>query len=165
MRFDATITYPAPADRVAAMLADPEYVRRKVAASGATNPSQDITGDAGGDFTVSTTRTMPADLIPERYRKFVPGGVTMTFVETWSVPASDGARTGTLTLTIAGAPAKAAGTSTLRPTGQGCELSYTGDVKVRLPIVGASIESAAVRAVERAMSVEREVGLEWLGEA
>lgn len=164
MRFDATLTYPASPERVSAMLADPEYVRRKVAASGATTASQEVTGDATGSFTVTTTRTMPAHMIPERYRGFARGGVTMTFVEAWSAPEPDGARTGTLTLTIAGAPAKAAGTSRLRPTREGCELTYAGDVKVRLPLVGQSIETAAVRSVDKAMAIEHEVGMEWLGE-
>ncbi len=164
MRFDAEITYPAGADRVGAMLADPEYVRRKVAASGATSASQQVEGEASGSFTVTTTRTMPAEVVPERYRRLVPGGVTLTFVENWSAPADEGARTGTLTLTIAGAPAKATGTSRLEPTSTGSRLTYRGDVTVRVPIVGPSIEKAAVGAVDRVMTVEREVGLDWLGE-
>lgn len=164
MRFDAETTYPATAQRVGEMLADPEYVRRKVAASGATSVREQVDGDAAGSFVVTTTRTLPPEVVPERYRRFVPGGVTLTFVESWSAPAADGARTGTLTLTIAGAPAKASGTSRLVPTATGTRLTYAGDVAVRIPIVGSSIENAAVRAVDRALAVERDVGLDWLGE-
>src|SRR5699024_8502936 len=117
MHFNATTEYPAPADRVAELFTNPDFVDAKIVASQATDGKQEITGDASGPFTVETTRTMPKDLIPAQFQRFLPGGVVLTLIEQWGAPAGDGSRSGELSLKIAGVPASAAGTCTLASTG------------------------------------------------
>lgn len=163
MHFTASAEYPAPPADVADLFADPAFVDHKIAASGATNASKDITGDPAGAFTVTTTRTMPADLVPAQYRKFVSGGVTLTLTEAWRAPSPDGTRQGDLTLKIAGLPASAHGTCTLKPVrADASRLTYDGDVKVSIPLFGGKIEQAAVRAVGQVVQVERDIAVEWL---
>lgn len=163
MRFDATTEYAASAEKVGAMLANPEYVTKKVEASGPLSFESSVEGDASGPFVVRTRRDMPTDRVPEKFRKFVGASIGMKFDESWSAPAADGGRAGTITLDIVGAPAKANGTATLTPTGpDSCQIVYTGDVKVSIPLIGAKIESVAAGVVQQAVNAEARVGTEWL---
>lgn len=163
MHFNATAEYPASAERVAELLTNPDFVDAKITASGATEGSKEITGDPAGAFTIETTRTMPAELVPAQFRKFLSGGVVLTLVEEWGAPGAGGRREGNLSLKIAGVPASAKGTCTLENTGPGASrLTYDGDVKVSIPIFGAKIERVAVGAVEQVMGLERDVAAEWL---
>lgn len=166
MRFEAATDYPASAEAVATMFADPEYVRLKVAASGATSSTEEVTPAADGGFTVTTKRAMPTDRVPAKFRSFVGNSVEMRFIEVWSAAAADGRRTATITLDIIGAPGRATGTAVLDPRGADASaVRYEGEVKVSIPLVGAPIERAAVGAVQGALNAERRVGLEWLTQA
>src|SRR5690625_149267 len=104
MHFNASTEYPASAAAVAELFANPDFVDAKIVASGASEGKKEITGSPAGAFSVATTRTMPSDIIPAQYRKFVPGGVTLTLTEAWQAPSADGSREGKLTLKIAGVP-------------------------------------------------------------
>lgn len=163
MHFNATADYPASADRVAELFTDPEFVDAKITASRATDGKKTITGGASAEFSIETTRTMPKDLIPSQFQKFLPGGVVLTLVEAWGAPAADGRREGTLALKIAGVPAEATGTCVLENTGPDTSrLTYDGDVKVSIPMFGSRIEKIAVEAVEQVMGLERDVAATWL---
>src|SRR5690625_7814548 len=70
VRFDATIDYPADVQTVAAMLGDEEFVRRKIAASGALDSSYEVLRE-GQAFTITTRRQMPTDQVPSSFRSFV----------------------------------------------------------------------------------------------
>lgn len=165
MRFDAATDYPVSATRVADMLSNPEYVRRKVDASGALSSTTEVAPGAGGTFTVTTRRAMPTDQIPANFRRFVGSSIDVRFVEVWSAPDPDGRCTATITLEILGAPARANVTAILVPVGvDASRITYAGEVKVTVPLVGAPIERAAVGAVQDALDAERRVGLEWLSE-
>ena len=87
MHFNASTDYPASAAAVAELFANPDFVDAKIAASGASEGKKGITGSPAGAFSVATTRTMPSDIIPAQYRKFVPGGVTLTLTEAWGAPS------------------------------------------------------------------------------
>lgn len=163
MHFNASTEYPASAAAVAELFANPDFVDAKIVASGASEGKKEITGSPAGAFSVATTRTMPSDIIPAQYRKFVPGGVTLTLTEAWGAPTADGSREGKLTLKIAGVPASAEGTCTLTAVSEEvATLTYDGDVNVSIPLFGGKIERAAVNAVERVMRLERDVAVEWL---
>jgi hypothetical protein len=60
--------------------------------------------------------------------------------ETWT-PVGDGSVRGTVTIEVAGAPGSGRGAALLRPRGEGSELSFTGTVEFRVPLVGGRIES------------------------
>jgi|SRR5690625_1223027 len=164
MRFHATADYPATAHEVAGLFADPDFVDAKIAASRATEGSKEITGDPEGAFTVTTTRTMPPDLAPAQYRKFLPGGgVRLTLIEAWQAPDGQGNRRGELTMKIAGAPASASGQCRLENSGAGASrLTYEGEINVSIPLIGPRVEQAAVETVEQVMAAERAIAAQWL---
>lgn len=161
MRFESTIDYPADVHTVAAMLADEEFVRRKVAASGALESSHDILREDGA-FTVTTRRQMPTDQVPARFRSLVGQSLDVRLVEAWEAPQADGSRTGTLSLDIVGAPVRVSGRMSLRPAGEGTVQSFAGDVTASIPFFGKPIENAATGAVDKVLAVERSIGLDFL---
>lgn len=161
MRFDATIDYPADVHTVAAMLADEEFVRRKLAASGALDSPYDVLRE-GEAFTITTRREMPTDQVPSRFRSFVGQRLDVRLVEAWEAPQADGSRSGTLALDIAGVPVRVNGRMLLRPSGEGAVQSFSGDVTASIPLFGSPIEKAAADAVDKMLAVERSVGLDFL---
>ena len=164
MKISATFDYAAPPHEVFAMLADEDFQTRKCAATGALSHSVSISTQ--GDRTVIvSSRDLPTEDFPDFVKSIV--GATLAVVETqdWGPAGQDGARQGTLTVEIAGAPIDLAGTLSLAPAGGGSVESVDGDLKARIPLIGAKIEKAAAPAIESAIRVERETGQAWLGTA
>ena len=163
MHFSATIDYPADVGTVAEMLADDEFVRRKIEASKALEGSHDVYRD-GAAFTVTTRRTMPTDEMPARFRSLVGQSLEVRLVEAWQEPGPDGTRRGTLSLDIVGAPVRVTGALGLAPAARGATQSFAGEVTASVPLFGGPIEKAAVGAVQRVVDEERRVGMAYLTE-
>lgn len=161
MRFDATIDYPAAVDQVARMLADEEFVRAKIDASGALDSSYEVSWQ-GAAFTVTTRRRMPTDQVPARFRSLVGQSLDVRLVEAWQAPQADGSRTGTLSLDIAGVPVRVDGRLALTATATGTAQHMSGDITASIPLFGGPIEKAAAGAVDKVTAVEHRIGLEYL---
>jgi hypothetical protein len=162
VRVEDQIHYPATPEEVATMLADPGFVERKVAATGALSHDADVTGTAGSAFTVTTRRTMPTDTLPEVARTFVGDTIDIRQVEAWEAAAPDGSRAGTVVVEIIGAPMRLTGTLSLAPDGDGTLEVLAGDLKASVPLVGGKLERAAEPAFLAAVRKEHEVGRDWL---
>jgi hypothetical protein len=113
----------------------------------------------GDDVVVSTRRVVPA---PDAARKFVGANLTIEQTETWRPAAADGSRQADVVIAIKGQPAGMSGTVTLASSGNGSLQSVSGDVKVRIPFVGAKFEPAIADAIRAAFKREGEVGREYL---
>ena len=162
MRVDAEIRYTAPPDAVGTMLADPEFVDRKCAATGALRHTARVDGDASGAFTVTTVRTMPTNTFPDVARKLVGKTVDITETDSWDAAAADGSRRGTVVVTISGAPLKLDGTLSLDADGTGARQTIGGDLKASVPIIGGKLERASEPALKMAIRSEEKVGAAWL---
>lgn len=161
-------TYPAPPDAVVALLADEEFVRwRAERSSGAGSVEQvDVTGQAGGAFTVVVRRTLPTDQIPPQVRPFVGSALEVRQAEAWEAPEGTlraGARVGTVAIEITGAPVRVTGTVALEalPDG-GTRQSYAGEVRASVPLFAAAVEDAAATAVRTTLRAEEQALREWL---
>lgn len=164
-QFTARITYAAPAAEVAAMLADPAYVERKVAASKPVSSSNAVQGTAEGAFTVTTQRGLSTDGVPGPIQRLIGRTIEIELVEAWDAPGDDGARRGTITLDVLGKPASARGTVSLTPAGPNeTVLGYDGSVEAKVPLMGAKIEEMAVQQVQTVLDLEQAVGSAWLAE-
>ena len=163
--FTARITYAAAAAEVAAMLADPAYVERKVAASRPVSSAVEVEGAADAAFTVRTRRALPTDDLPTAVQSLIGSTIELGLLERWGPPGADGARRGTIELDVVGKPAGARGTVTLAPGEAGqTVLTYQGDVEARVPLVGRRIEEQAVQQVQAVLDLEQAVGSAWLAE-
>lgn len=161
MHFSATIDYTADVETVATMLADPRYVARKAAATGALGSREEVVRD-GEAFTVTSRLKMPTTMIPAKFRSLVGETIEVVLIEAWAAPAADGSRSSTFSLDIHGVPVRVSGTQHLAPSGAGTTETYHGDVKASIPLFGRPIEQAAVNTVEKVVDVERRVALEYL---
>jgi hypothetical protein len=86
----------------------------------------------------------------------------ITEVDRWEAPQSDGSRTGTITVTIDGAPIKFTGALHLESTAAGSRASIAGDLKANIPFLGGRIEQAAAPAITAAVRAEQRTATTWL---
>lgn len=138
----ASMNFHAPARDVAALYASPEYSKTRGAAVGVHDSTVAVTGTADEGFTVTTTMPAPIHKIPEKYRRFVGAGMSVTEVQKWS-PRADGSYDGEISMTVTGAPASLKGTFTVTPAGGGSRMDIDAALKVSVPLVGGQIEKTA----------------------
>lgn len=162
MRVEDEIRYPAPPDAVAAMLADPAFVERKVTATQALSHDVEVVGTAEAAFTVTTRRTMPTDTLPDVARSFVGDTLDIRQVEAWEAPSADGSRAGSLVVEVVGAPLRLTGMLQLRRDGDESVQVVTGDLTSSVPLLGGRLEKAAHPAFITAIRKEGETGAAWL---
>lgn len=163
MKKTITVTFPATPDRVAAMLADPAYQQLRVDRIGLDEASVDVAAQGEG-FVSTIAGKVPTSLLPASVKRFVPSSPSFTLAETWSEPAGDGARTGSVKVDVKGAPVRAGATTALRPTGDATEVSFDVELKVSVPIVGGTIEEKVMARADRAIADEEARGTAWLAE-
>ena len=162
MRLKAELRYDAhPAD-VFAMLTDPAFQDRKLAATGAVAHEVEVVTRDDGGAVVTTRRTMPTDQVPDLVRNLVGPTLTIVQVEDWGPAAADGARSGAVTAEVSGAPVRLTGTLRLVAAGAGSLETLDAELKARMPIVGGRIERAAEPAITAAVEVEEREGRAWL---
>jgi hypothetical protein len=161
VKFTADIRYDAAPGAVFTMLTNSDFQRQVCEATGAIDYSVDIE-EAGGGATITTTRTLPADDLPDFVRKFVGSNLHVMRVDHWGAPDGSGSRTGTVVVEIKGAPVRLTGSITLAPEGSGALEQVDGDLKASLPLVGGKVEKAAEPAIRAAIAKEQEIGSVWL---
>ncbi|MBW9204911.1 DUF2505 domain-containing protein [Mumia sp. zg.B17] len=157
MKLHEISEYPgATPDQVFAIIRDDDFraqVCEKIHAL-----AYEVTVDDDGDqVRVRIDRTMPAEM-PDFVKKLTGETVEVRQVEEWGPPAADGARRGTVRLTIKGQPATMNGTTAIRATPDGSELVVEGDVKVAIPLIGRRIEPEVAKAITAALRVESSQG-------
>lgn len=176
MHLRATLHYDADLSRVAAMLADHDFVDAKLRASGAAWQQANVVGDAAHEFRVTARRHMPADAIPAQFRSFVGSTLEVRHVEAWGAPSADGERAGTAVVEIVGAPVRftgrmrlsvaptdaAAGTPPGAPAG--ARITIEGELKASVPLFASAIEEASAAAFRAALDAEEETGRAWLAD-
>lgn len=162
MRVTAEADFAADPQAVARMMADEEYVRTKVEATGATLDASEVVGDAGGAFTVTTRRRVATDTVPAQFRSFVGESLEVREVEAWEAAAPDGSRAGTIAVEVTGAPVRLTGTVRLTGAAEGSHLAIEGDLKAAIPIFGSAVEQAVSAAMVDIISAEEAAGRAWL---
>jgi uncharacterized protein DUF2505 len=163
MNISHEITYPAAPDVVSAMTFDPAFQELKCQNTGALAWTADVTPSAaGGPTTVTTTRDMATDQFPDFVKSMVGARLKITEVDRWEAAQADGTRTGTITVSIDGAPIKFTGALHLEPTTAGARATIAGDLKASIPFLGGRIEQAAAPAITAAVRAEQRTATAWL---
>lgn len=146
------------------MLADPDFVERKVTATRPVNSTAQVTGTLADGFTVTTVRDLSTADLPAAAQRLVGPTVRIQLVETWSSAAADGSRSGSVTVEVVGKPARASGTASLTQSGSTTTLIYQGSVEAKVPLIGPRLEEQAASQVQAVLAAEHSVGLAWLAE-
>lgn len=144
MHLEKVLRYPAPPAAVAALLADAAFVADVCEASGAETWDAEVEGDASGEFTVTSARTLPSTELPDSARRLIGQHVRVREVDHWEAPAADGSRRGTLTLQVLGAPVTGSAEQHLVPEPDGTTRhTLVGELRANVPLLGSRIEKAA----------------------
>src|SRR5699024_11591131 len=131
---------------------EPEYTAIRRSTLGASRAGSSVEASPARSFTVRTELSMPTDRVPDMVRPFVGSSVTIHETQSWSAPAADGGRQGTMTLEVAGTPAGLTATLRLSPSGEAAgPADVGGQLVARRPPRGPGLEQAAVPAVHRAL--------------
>lgn len=158
MDLQTELNYAAGVDEVFSMLCEEAFRKQVCEATRARSYDVSVTPSPGG-AEVRVSRQMPA---PEIARKFVGDTLEIVQVEHWGAAAADGSRTADLSVDIPGKPASMSGRIVLGPGGAGTTQSVSGDIKVKVPLVGAKLEKEIARALVAAIKEEGKVGARWL---
>ncbi len=161
MNLSEMISFPAEPDQVAELLADPEFVRARCAATGSLDSEVDVSHEDSGGFTVTTTRTFPTDSFPAFARSAVGDRLTVRQEDRWE-PAGDGVWTGHTTVSTVGVPARVEARLRLAAGVGGATQTIEGQISASIPFLGGKIEEMVHEQVTEALEVERRLAGEWL---
>ena len=158
----STFSSSAPVEQVFGTLTSTGWVETKAErfGDGARLTRHEPRDDGGVVLTVS--RELPSG-VPGFLERFLPqdGRVLETF--DWGAPAAGGARHGTWSADIPGAPARLGGTMRIDPTDAGSIYTISGEVKVKVPLVGGKAEGFIAEMVHRLAAKEADLLRETLG--
>jgi hypothetical protein len=161
MKIARTIQYAAPPAEVFAVLSDPAFQEAKCAATAAISHSAKV--EPQGDQTVITTeRVLPSDDLPDFAKSLIGETLKVIETQTWSAAGSDGSRSGTVEMTVPGAPITMKGKLSLKPSSGGTTEVLDADLKAGIPLIGGKIEKAAAPPIEEAITIETQTATEWL---
>jgi hypothetical protein len=151
---------PGDPVRVLALLVDPDYVRAKAERTGAFDIEVEVVGHPDGRTTVTSTRSMPAE-VPSYATAFVGEHLTVTEVQEWSPLGPDGTATAQVSVDFH-APLAYAGTITLGGDAGGSTLANRGEFRASVPFVGGKVERVAEEMTRKYLAKESDVASEWL---
>lgn len=155
MPFTGDQVYDAPVDVVAALFVDPEVVRARYDAAGDRDLEILDCGPDGDDLLIHTRRTVDVEGLPGFATKVLKPTNTMEQVDVWDAPDADGARNGSFTIDVKGAPVRVSGTMRIEPTADGgTRHTVTGRFDVKVPLVGGKIASWAEGPAQQRLDAE-----------
>ena len=156
MKVTHTATYEAPLDEVYAMLTDPEFRRYAADATGVL--SADVTVEpSGGGHVVTIDQVQPTEGVPAFARKFAGETTRAVQVETWT--SQDQA---TLSVQTPGRPTDVSGTYVLSDDGGRTTQTFTGEVKVKVPLIKDRLEKLMAQLFSEGRDKEQAAGAAWL---
>lgn len=155
MQISATAHFAADPSRVYVLQTDRAFLEDVCRAGGAVAYEVDVEGNR-----TRMSRSMPS---PDIARKIV--GDTITVVETyvWGDAAADGSRTAELQVDVPGTPGRMTGTAAISPTASGSQIHVSGDLVVKIPLVGKKLEQAAAPALTAGVEIQEKVARTHLG--
>lgn len=160
MKLQESQDYDADPGTVFAMLCDRTWREQVCEATHAIDYSVSVEDSADGAVTVRTVRVLPAK-VPEPIKSMVGEHIEIEQTETWSVAAGD-VRQAIVEVHISRQPASMIGTMTLRSNGSGTRQTVTGDIRVKIPLLGRRLESEIAKAIRAALDKEGECARAYL---
>ena len=158
MQFTQSISYPGTVEEVVAMYLTPAYLERRFGqfvVDGSSTVS--VEGER-----VSFAGTVRPELIPAAAARFVKSDLRVSFTEEWAT--NEAGATSRTSVTVDGAPVSVEATSTLSPSDAGSAHEVSGNLSVRVPLLGGRIEKEAVAHLGRVVEREQALATQWLEE-
>lgn len=154
MKFDYVHTYDADPQRVVSLLRTEAFLDDVASHAGAVDHTVDVTAD-------STSLGMSLK-VPEKLAKFVGATIRINQVFRFSGQRADGSIPGTVEVDVPGMPVEVNATAELRPEGAGTTGHYSGELKVRIPLVGKKVEAQVEPFIRDAFDGLERRAADWL---
>ncbi|GAB3821468.1 DUF2505 domain-containing protein [Tessaracoccus terricola] len=154
MQLNYEHTYNGTPEQVVALMRNKDFITDVAEHAGATSHDVAISGNV-----TQLRMTLP---VPGDVAKFVGGEVDLSQRFEWSDPAADGSSTGKVDVTVKGLPITVAATAVLRPAGDATSGSYSGDLRVKIPLVGGKVEKMVAPFIEQAFAGIERRAQDWL---
>ena len=158
MQFTQSVSYPGTVDEVVAMYLTPAYLERRFGQF-VVEGSQVVSVEGER---VSFAGTVRPELIPAAAARFVKSDLRVSFTEEWAT--NEAGATSRTSVTVDGAPVSVEATSTLSPSDAGSAREVSGNLSVRVPLLGGRIEKEAVAHLGRVVEREQALATQWLEE-
>ena len=156
MNFRHELSYNAPPDEVFAMLADPAFREAVTTAQDVVSAGVSLTREGDG-FSLAVDQVQRTEGLPSFAKKFVGDEIRIVQRETWrDTTKAD------LDIEIPGKPGTMQGAITLAGDTVHTVETVTGDIRVKLPLVGGRIEEMVGDIFRAALRAEQRVGVAWL---
>jgi len=153
MHVERTIVFEADLQAVQSVLVSDELARARAASGRLDPPAHTLKNEETAPVAV-TSITVPASRLPAKARRFLSKDTTATITQTWDGVGPDRA-SADFTVDVGSLPVKVRLTQTLTASGGSTTSTYSGDVKVSIPFVGAKIEQAAASHIDEILSADQ----------
>lgn len=154
MDISSHLDFAATPAEVYAMMTNQKYLEEVCIASESISYHVSVDGSI-----TKTSRTLPA---PDSAARFTGPQLTINEEVVWADPASDGSRSGAVTMTVLGQPVNFRGELDVSAGGRGSVVDVSGELKVAIPLLGRKLEESAAPAVMAGYRTQQEVGDKWL---
>ena len=154
MRLDYHHVYAADPARVVALLHTRGFIEDVARHAGALEHSASIEGNQ-----TRLTMVLP---VPSHLTKFVGSSLRLEQVFTFGDPGPDGVVHGTVTGDVQAMPVDIDAVGVLTPVGETTQASYTGELRVRIPLVGKKVEAQVEPYIRDAFDGLERRAADWL---
>jgi hypothetical protein len=149
--------YPAPASVVIKMLTDRKFYTDRLELLGHTKYEVLDHKADGKVFSLKIRRKLPMQ-VPAAVKKFVSPETTIVHEDRWDVAS----KTGRISIDLQGVPIEMSCTTALTDSGKDCLLTYSFDIKAKVPLIGGVIEKAVAAENEKEIPLQTKAGTELL---
>lgn len=157
MRFYKEFQLEGSVDEVYAVLSDEGFRREVAHQAGATSYDASVRPRSGGGMDAVMDTESPTQGLPSAAIKVIGDTLRIHQVERWS-SSTDAA----LEVSMPGKPGSVKGTIVLSPEGAGSRMTVDADVKVKIPLVGGTVEKVIGRAVGSVLKLQGRMANERL---
>ena len=145
-----TYTFTQSADEVFDCMTDPDFLVERCIALGETSAECEVE-DEGSKTTVSMTRVVTRDL-PKVLAKVFEPKQTLVVEENWQTIGDN--RIGKSVFKVEGQPVEVHAKFKLAPEGKGCVYSVEHTAKVKIPLIGGTVEKYIVTQIQDGIGKE-----------
>ncbi|ORV40358.1 hypothetical protein AWC02_18440 [Mycolicibacter engbaekii] len=161
--FEVTFASPATVEQVHGAFGNPAYWQARLQAFGGNKTLDCLDVDADGRVRVVVNEDLRHGALPGMLAKVYRGDLNIVSTEVWT-PASDGRVDGAITVAVTGAPGSGSGVAVLERAGTGSQMTLSGTVRFKMPLVGGPIESFLAREFAQGVPEIQRFTTSWLGE-
>ena len=160
---DVSFDSPASVEQIHSAFGEEDYWLARIAAFGGAKRLNSLVVESDGTVTVTVAEDLRRGVLPGMLAKLYRGDLNVVSAEKWR-PAGDRRVSGEIGVAVTGAPGSGHGAAMLAPAGEGSQLTLSGTVEFKVPLVGGKIESYMGRQMVEETPVMLRFTTKWIME-